>query len=212
MNLIAVFMFARLGFWLKGSSKTMSTKALTGRQTVGFGCPSILDPHHFVVEIPRARTACIAITEHYGTRAGIHGNPEIAERCSLPRRSWMAIAESVREEFNRRLKEKHLPTSRWRIGENKVERLLGKELLVLAWAVERADLSVIPRAIRNWMGLKPEERWWLCTMTAAATGGLDDAGWGWRQALYHILVENPLREEGRIPATSRRTEKPMDLE
>lgn len=190
----------------------MSQKALTPRKTIGFGCPHEPDPHHFVINIPAGRTGSVTITEHYGTRAGIHGKPEIAERCSLPRRSWMAIAEDMKEEFNRRLKEKHLSTSRWRIGENKVERLLGKELLVLAWAIEQADVSVIPRAIRNWLGLRPEERWWLATMTAAATGGIDDAGWGWRQALYHILIENPLREEGHIPATSRRTEKPTGQE
>jgi uncharacterized protein (DUF2237 family) len=69
---------------------------------------------------------------------------------------------------------------------------MGKELLVLAWAVEQADLLAIPQAVRNWLGLQPEERWWLCTMTAAATGGLNDAGKGWRKALYHALIENPL--------------------
>jgi hypothetical protein len=167
---------------------------MTYRQTIGFGCPNVLDPHHFVVEIPAGRTACIAITEHYGTRAGIHGNPEIAERCYLPRRAWAVISEDVKREFNQRLKEKCLSTSRWRIGENKVERLLGKELLVLAWSIEQADISVIPNAIRNWMGLKPEERWWLYTMTAAATGTPDDAGIGWRKALQHALIENPLKD------------------
>lgn len=171
----------------------MSTKTTAARPTIGFGCPTERDPHHFVVDIPAGRTVSVTIAEHYGTRAGLHGNPEIVERCSLSRRSWTAIAEDVREEFNRRLKEKHLSPCRWRIGENKVERLLGKELLVLAWAIEQADLSVIPNAIRNWVGLKPEERWWLEFMTAAATGTPDDAGIGWRQALYHILVENPLR-------------------
>lgn len=162
--------------------------------TVGFGCPCVLDPHHFVVDIPASRTGNVTITEHYGTRAGIHGNPEIAERCFLPRRVWTVIADGAREELNRRLKEKHLSTCRWHIGENKVERLLGKELLVLAWAIEQADISVIPNAIRNWMGFKPEERWWLYTMTAAATGTPDDAGIGWRKALQHALIENPVDE------------------
>jgi hypothetical protein len=164
--------------------------------TIGFGCPCVRDPHHFVVDIPATRTADVSITEHYGTRAGLHGNPEIAERCFLPRRLWAAIAESAREEFNRRLKENHLSTSRWRMGENKVERLLGKELLVLVWAIEQADLSVIPNAIRNWIGLKPEERWWLYTMTAAATGAPEHAGIGWRKALQYALTENPVNRSG----------------
>ena len=164
------------------------------RPTIGFGCPNEVDPHHFVVEIPAGRTARVVITEHYGIKVGIHGNPEIAERCHLPRQAWTAISEDVKREFNQRLKEKRLPTSRWSIGENKVERLLGKELLVLAWAVEQADIAVIPNAIRNWIGLKPEERWWLYTMTAAATGGLDDVGIGWRKALRYALTENPLQD------------------
>src|SRR6266849_11193387 len=157
------------------------------RQTIGFGCPNEVDPHHFIVEIPAGRTAKVVITEHYGIKVGINGNPEIAERCLLPRQAWTAISEDVKREFNQRLKEKRLPTSRWSVGENKVERLLGKELLVLAWAVEQADISVIPNAIRNWIGLKPEERWWLYTMTAAATGLAHQTGLGWRGALRQAL-------------------------
>lgn len=167
---------------------------MTDQRTIGFGCPNELDPHHFRVEIPAGRTTIVTITEHYGIKAGISGNPEIAERCYLPRQAWTAISEDVKREFNQRLKEKQLPTSRWSVGENKVERLLGKELLVLAWAVEQADISVIPNAIRNWIGLKHEERWWLYTMTAAATGDPDDAGIGWRKALQYALTENPLKD------------------
>lgn len=177
---------------------------MTERQTIGFGCPNELDPHHFRVEIPAGRAANVIITEHYGIQAGIHGNPEIAERCYLPRQVWTAISEDVKREFNQRLKEKQLPTSRWSIGENKVERLLGKELLVLAWAVEQADLSVISNAIRNWIGLRPEERWWLYTMTAAATGGPGNAGIGWRKALQHALTENP-SEDATTPSPGQGT-------
>jgi len=187
---------------------------MTDRQTIGFGCPNELDPHHFRVEIPAGRTAKVVITEYYGIKAGIHGNPEIAERCHLPRQAWTALSEDVKREFNQRLKEKQLPTSRWSVGENKVERLLGKELLVLAWAVEQADISVIPNAIRNWIGLKPEERWWLFTMTAAATGRPDDAGIGWRKALQHALTENPLKDTTSTPTqgtfTSGKRQKPKD--
>src|ERR1019366_4206904 len=42
-------------------------------------------------------------------------------------------------------------------------------------------------AIRNWLGLKPEERWWLYTMTAAATGLAHQQGLGWRGALRQAL-------------------------
>jgi hypothetical protein len=36
--------------------------------------------------------------------------------------------------------------------------------------------------------------WLPYTMTAAATGTPDDAGIGWRKALQHALIENPLKD------------------
>jgi hypothetical protein len=158
-------------------------------KTIGFGCLDESDVHHFVVDIPACRTTNVTIAEHYGIEPN-----DVVERCSLPRHLWTAIAEDVRGEFNQRLKEKKFSTSRWRIGANKVDRLLGKELLVLTWGIEQADCSVISTALRNWRGLRPEERWWLCTMTAAATGKPEDAGRGWRKALQYILIENPVSE------------------
>jgi hypothetical protein len=171
---------------------------MSERKTLGFGCPNDIDPHHFVVEIAAGKTDDVVISEHYGIKA-LRGQPEIAERCYLPRHAWAGISEEVKREFNQRLKEKNLTGGRWTVGENKVERLLGKELLVLAWAVEQADESMIPNAVRNWIGLKPEERWWLYTMTAAATGSPFDAGIGWRKALQHALTENPLKERALPP-------------
>ncbi|SUS04810.1 conserved hypothetical protein [uncultured Defluviicoccus sp.] len=175
---------------------------MIARATIGFGCPNATDPHHFAVEIPAGRSGFVVIVEQYGVRAGIGGLPEAAARCRLPRAVWAAIAEEVKRDFNERLAAKKLPTSRWTVGVNKVERLLGKELLVLAWAVERADPALIPNAVRNWIGLKPEERWWLYTMTAAASGGSGDGDIGWRKALRFALTENPADEE---QLTARKT-------
>ncbi len=49
------------------------------------------------------------------------------------------------------------------------------------------DADKIPVAVRNWLALRPEERWWLFGMTAVSTGGVTDAGKGWRIALQHAL-------------------------
>jgi len=172
-------------------------------QTVGFGCPKTVDPHHFVVEIPASRTTPVLIYEVYGIKAGINGQPDIVERCMLNRSIWSQIAEDVKREFNDRLRAKKMTPSRWSTGRNPVERLLGKELLVLAWAVEHAEPEAIPNAIHNWRGLRPEERWWLYTMTAAATGGVDHGNIGWRKALRYALTENPLTELSLITTTKR---------
>jgi hypothetical protein len=49
--------------------------------------------------------------------------------------------------------------------------------------------------VENWLGLKPEERWWLYTMTNAATGhALRGRNRGWRKALRFALTENPVPE------------------
>ena len=170
------------------------------RGTEGFGCPKTVDPHHFTVEVPPGRTGFVLITEHYGIKAGIDGLPEVAERCELPRPVWSLIAEHVKREFNERLRSKKMKTSRWMTGTNKVERLLGKELLVLAWAIEQASPDLVLNAVRNWIGLRPEERWWLYNTAAAATGGLDQSDIGWRKALRYALTENPLEQ---LPAAAR---------
>src|SRR6202030_1171268 len=115
--------------------------------------------------------------------------PETVLRCEAGRAVWDAISPEARAEFNRRLKAEGKPAGRWGAEETAVQRLLGKELLVLLLAVEQADVTPeeIAVAIRNWLGLKPEERWWLYTMTAAATGLSHQQGMGWRSALRHAL-------------------------
>ncbi|CCJ33434.1 FIG00528661: hypothetical protein [Caloramator australicus RC3] len=64
---------------------------------------------------------------------------------------------------------------------------------MLAWAIEDCDPSIIPIAIKNWLGLSKEERWWLFTMTNAATGHANDKR-GWRKAIRYALTENPVEE------------------
>ena len=114
-------------------------------------------------------------------------------KCILPVIKWNLIKDDFRAEFNKRLKKLNLPSAQWKNGFNMLHRVLGKELLVLAWAVEDADPGTIPLAIQNWLGLKPEERWWLHSMTNAATGhALNGKGKGWRKAIRYALTENPV--------------------
>lgn len=111
----------------------------------------------------------------------------------LPHLKWELIKEEARAEFNRRLKTNDLKVANWKPETNYVHRLFGKELLVLAWAIEDADPGTIALAIQNWLGLKPEERWWLYTITNAATGhAIHGRGKGWRKALRYALTENPV--------------------
>jgi hypothetical protein len=154
--------------------------------TLGFGVPATSDPHHFNVAIPQSHVGKVHISEHLGMQAASVDNAVI-DRVLLDRTRWAAIRAEMQRAFNARLAAHGLKPSAWKIGNNPVDRLLGKELCVLAWAVEQMDAEKIPIAVRNWLALRPEERWWLFGMTAMSTGSLMDAGKGWRTALKHAL-------------------------
>jgi len=128
----------------------------------------------------------VQIIEHLGLQ--VHSDEfAVTDRVLLERPRWTAIRSEIQRAFNARLKEHKLKTSAWKVGENPVDRLLGKELCVLAWAVEGMAMENIPVAVRNWLALRPEERWWLFGMAAMSTGGIGDGERGWRLALRHAL-------------------------
>ncbi len=166
--------------------KTTAAAKTIVHPTLGFGVPATSDPHHFIIEIPRNHTGAVSIVENLGIQSHDYTQSLIA-RCVLERPRWTAIRSEVQRAFNLRLKERHLKTSAWIVGTNPVDRLLGKELCVLAWAIEGMALDHIPIAVRNWLALRPEERWWLFGMTAITTGSVNDGGKGWRLALRHAL-------------------------
>lgn len=166
----------------------------------GFGFDPMESRHHFVVDIPRGGDAPIKISEHLtwddetGSSPVSSGTTQDGQiRVILARLKWNAIADETRTQFNLRLKRLGKKSGAWRVGPNLVRRELGKELILLAWAIEEADPALIPTTIVNWNGLVPEERWWLYTQTAAATGhGINDRGRGWRKAVRYALTENPV--------------------
>lgn len=155
---------------------------------------------HFLVHIPTGAQQPVEISEHLSwdpdriaTAAHYGEKTDGQVRSRLDRGKWNAIADVVRAEFNGRLKKEGSRPGRWKTGHNLVSRTLGKELTLLAWAIEDADPALILTAIGNWQGLTPEERWWLYTMTAAATGSyVKGRGRGWRKAIRYALTENPV--------------------
>ena len=168
-------------------TSTESPKARAqATHTLGFGVPATSDPHHFTVVIPKSSTGKVQISELLGLQATTVDSAVI-DRVLLDRPRWTAIRAEMQRAFNARLAAHGLKPGAWKVGDNPVDRLLGKELCVLAWAVEQMDSEKIPVAVRNWLALRPEERWWLFGMTAMSTGGITDAGKGWRTALKHAL-------------------------
>jgi hypothetical protein len=180
-----------------------------------FGFDPQESTHYFLVDIPRGADAQIKISEHLSWDEET-GTSEVTTtsrldgqiRVFLARSKWDGIAEEMRASFNQRLKKVGKKAGAWKAGQNIVRRELGKELVLLAWAIEEADPALISTAIANWKGLVPEERWWLYTQTAAATGhGINDRGRGWRKALRYALTENPVHAgEAQVPEFFRRAQ------
>jgi len=157
-----------------------------------FDCTDIYQEHGYLVRLTKGREAKAQVFEVFGrppTDREPQWAPETVLRCEVAREIWNVVSPEARAEFNRRLKLEGKPTGRWGADETAVQRLFGKELLVLSWAVEARDVTAeeIAVAIRNWHGLKREERWWLYTMPAAATGLAHQGGMGWRGALRQAL-------------------------
>ena len=168
-----------------------------------FGFDPEQSEHHFVVVIPRSAKQEITVHElsDYGEDQTVEGiltnfiGPQYTGKVMLHPDRWKKIETFCKVEFNQRMRANGIKAARWKQGVNRVHRLFGKELMVLAWAVEDANPGDIQQAVENWLGLKPEERWWLYTMTNAATGHpTHGKGKGWRKALRFALTENPVPE------------------
>lgn len=167
------------------------------RKALGFGYIPEETQHHFLVIIPKGNNESVSVYEQFDWDDDSEKQKleESKRKVSIDKHKWQQIKEPLRKEFNQRLKEQKLNAGRWINGEVPVERLLGKEMVLLMWAIEDCDPAVISTAIRNWLGLTKEERWWLFTMTNASTGYAQNKK-GWRKAVRYALTENPVDEDG----------------
>jgi hypothetical protein len=177
--------------------KSITPSHPTESQTIDFGAPDGFGAHLFRVQIPASRNMSVVIIEDYGYRGEEGGVPREEERVLIKRPVWSAIADPARSEFNARLKAAKIPTGRWHTGTNLVDRLLGKELCVLAWAAETATAEQLPVICSKWAALRPEERWWLFAMTVAEAGLPEDTQRGWRRALFYALSDGEKPSPGR---------------
>lgn len=163
---------------------------MTGRRRViDFGFDPELSPHHFVVTIYADGHVMIG-ERHTWSDDGANEPPR--PKAILDPYRWERIAERAGEEFNRRLREAGVRAARWKRGQTLLAAHFGKELTLLAWAVEGADATVIPAMLGNWSGLAPEERWWLYTTINATFVRPEDPPRGWRKAIKIAFAENPV--------------------
>jgi hypothetical protein len=172
-------------------------------KTIDFGAPEAFGAHVFRVEISAGRSDTVQIIEDYGYQGGENGLPYDEVRAIVPRGTWTVISEAARRDFNERLKAQKQSTGRWKAGKTLVDRLLGKELCILAWASEGAASDQLPVICTRWGALRPEERWWLFSMTVAEAGLPEDGERGWRKALHFAL------SDGERVTTEQRKRRPQ---
>lgn len=169
------------------------------KKAFGFGYIPEESKHHFLLVTPKSPQQDVAVYERFEWDESEEQVSDIMEqnlKVTVDRHKWNLIRDALTTALNNRLKDKNITVGKFKIGQVPVERLLGKEMVLLMWAIEDSDPKLIPTAIRNWLGLSREERWWLFTMTNAITGHADDKR-GWRKAIRYALTENPIDDDAR---------------
>lgn len=164
-------------------------------KTLGFGFNPAESKHHFLWERQTDKNRIVMFERFEWQKSG---NQTIDHRFDKLKvivdiEKWHSISSHIGEHFNDRLEQESKTKGSWRKNQIPLQVLFGKELILLLWAIEDLDPGQIYMALKNWLGLRPEERWWLFTMTNAATGGVDDRR-GWRKAIKYALAENPIHE------------------
>jgi len=152
------------------------------RKLIGFGYDPAETTQRFVVTHPKGRERHAVCIEHC-----INEDRRLVARLSW--NQWIEIAQPVAATFNMVLMSEDCKIGHWAAsGETTIRATFGKELLLLAWAIEDADIERIPNVLDNWRGLHPCERWWLCTQSNATFGTPEHAhDQGWRMAVKYAL-------------------------
>jgi hypothetical protein len=176
------------------NSKAKTSMKEKRSRSSGFGLDTGVPAYHFLVKMHSDHS--VTISEHFPTmanKAAIEEEPLDVEKARITAYRWGRIADAVAQEFNGRLLADGLRSGRWLKTQTPLAPYFGKELTLLAWAIEDAEPTILPMMIANWRGLAPEERWWFYT-TINATANRPDHGKdrGWRKAIKIAFADNPI--------------------
>ncbi|MGI8826366.1 MAG: DUF3780 domain-containing protein [Chloroflexota bacterium] len=161
---------------------------------IDFGFDPTRSPHHFVVlPVGSTRFQFLERFAHGECLEHDAAVPREVLKAELDGERWQRIRDEAADVFNTHLRAAGFRTGAWRKGgPTLLAPHLGRELLLLVWATEGQDLSVLPAVRLNWRGFAPEERWWLYSTINASSRHPEHAGRGWRKAIKIALAENPL--------------------
>jgi len=166
---------------------------------IGFGFDTGAKGYHFLVVIPKEKDGKVSIYERFHWDPKEVTSMELSSgelKAEIDCSKWNLLATDVAQVLNERLERDGIPVGAWKPGGRiPVERLCGKELVLLVWAINGYDTKSVISAILNWRGLSHEERWWLFTMANSIGGGAHDSERGWRKAISFALCENPTKAD-----------------
>ena len=160
------------------------------KSTEGFGYLPAENGHHFLIIEGKKKDEPVAVYELLTAKE--EPDTEGLTNCKvlISKEKWKLCKARLQTEFNLVLKAENKKVGQFKQGAVPLELALGKELLLLLWAIEDAAMETVLRGIENWLGFSREERWWLYTLTNAQSGKLEQKV-GWRIALRYALTENP---------------------
>src|SRR5690554_405290 len=104
---------------------------------LGFGYIPEETKHHFLLRVSRSKTNEIVIYERFEWDEREDQKSELNDsnlKVMISREKWDAVKEIVQKEFNKRLTALNTIVGKFKTGDNPIERLLGKELILLLWA------------------------------------------------------------------------------
>ncbi len=161
------------------------------RKIYDFAFDPTQSQHHFAVIVDREGRVSFVERFVWETDAEEPTTLGPQPKAVLDGYRWSRVRDSAADVFNQRMRQAGHKAAIWK-GETVLAPHFGKELTLLAWAVEDADPTLIPNMVANWAGLAPEERWWLyTTINATTTHPEHGKDRGWRKAIKIAFAENP---------------------
>jgi hypothetical protein len=167
-----------------------STELHMNKELRDFGYSELVRPH--CIEVVVTPTEVLFIENPHSKHRV--GEEPFVEKARLRLSSWKKIASKLAAELNRRIASdidlKSCPKARWKEGLNHVDLGLGREMLVLVWAVEQLEdePESIERVLAEWSQLSPEDRFFFYRLTNAFTGRAEDRDSFRRRGLAFILM------------------------
>lgn len=153
-----------------------------------FGVNDKNNVDYYTVDINRTHAI---LREHLNE----HKNYTVVTRAKFKDFIWSNIKLDIQHYFNVRLKAAKEPIGTISAS-SKYDRMLGKELCVLAWALsvdksditEVANLTDVTSILEHWLALRPEERWLLYYKISPTTNTHGNVSERWCKALYYMFT------------------------